>query len=162
MSAAREHVQKLFPDCRNPQVQQIALVPTGSSNHWIYVVNFHLPPETVLFPLPVLMNGEVVNPRPLQADEMQGFVRLNFPGTEVFQLLEVYRELAGGPFAGADLKVDKDVPLHVEITLESQSARKDEALRILAKALREQAGVVITQTATNQFSVSYDRTAKKK
>jgi hypothetical protein len=107
------------------------------------------------------MNGDVVNPRPLQPEEARGFVTLNFPGTKVSQLLEVYRDLAGGAFAGADLKVDADVPLHVEITLESRSASADEALRILEKALRDQAGVVITRTGTNQFSVRYDRAAKR-
>jgi hypothetical protein len=166
ISIATKWVQKFFPESTNPPVSQLEMKSVGHTGQWIYVALFELRSQpgwtpSVAFPVAVLMNGHVVQPKALPAGTRESFGSFSFKKALAIQVLTMYREFAGGPLTAADLKTSEDVPLNAEITIESQSATKTEALRIFEKALREQAGIVVTRTGANQFSVTYDPALKK-
>jgi hypothetical protein len=165
ISLATEWVHKFFPESTNPPVSQLDMKSVGHKGQWIYVALFELRSQpgwtpTVAFPVVVLMNGHVVEPTIVPDGESKSFGSFSLRKVPVIQVLMMYREYAGGPLAAADLKTSKDVPLNAEVSIESQSATRTEALRIFEKALREQAGVVVTPSGTNHFSITYDPTVK--
>jgi len=165
ISLAVEWAHRFFPEKTNPPVYQLEMKSVGRKGQWIYVALFELRSKpgwtpTVGFPVVVLMNGHVVEPTIVPGGTSQSSGAFSLRNAPVLQVLRMYREYAGGPLAAADLETSKDVPLNAEITIESQSATTREALRIFEKALREQAGVVVRPSGTNQFSATYDPTVK--
>jgi hypothetical protein len=165
VSIATEFVHKFFPESTDPPLDEIDMRHVGHKSQWIYLVLFKLRSQpgwtrTLDFPVVVLMDGRVVEPRVVPNGESKPFISVSLRKATVVEALTVYRECAGGPLTPAELKISTDVPVGAEISVESQSASNTEMQRIIEKALREQAGVVLTRGAPNQFSVTYDPTVK--
>lgn len=165
IAIATEFAHKFFPESTNPPVFELTMKSVGPKGQWIYIASLELRSQpgwepNLAFSLPILMNGRVVEPKAVPFGEEDDLTTFFLKKAPVLQVLQIYRDYAGGPLAGADLKTSEDVPLNAEISVGSQSATKTEALRIIEKALREQAGVVVTRIATHQFSVTFDPTVK--
>ncbi len=90
-----------------------------------------------------------------QIEEKDPFVFL-FEDGLVAQVLNVYETALGASFT-----IDKNVPMTARITAKSTSPSKDEGFQIIEKALRDQAGVVVSPTGPKQFQVKYEPTVKK-
>jgi len=78
---------------------------------------------------------------------------MNLLNTPLEKVLPIYHELSG-----LELVVSSDVrKLHPVITIRSASAlSKSEMLKLIEKALLEQAGVVITRLDEQRASVTYN------
>src|ERR1017187_748800 len=77
---------------------------------------------------------------------------INFANNEVSEILGVYRTLTG-----MDLVVDSRVKtVHHLITLQAKGASHDEEVKLIEKALIDQAGVVITRLDDKRASVTYN------
>jgi hypothetical protein len=77
---------------------------------------------------------------------------INFTNSEVSQILEIYRGMTG-----LALVIDSRVKtMHHPITLQAKAAAKDEAEKLIEKALVDQAGVVITRLDDKRASVTYN------
>ena len=77
---------------------------------------------------------------------------INFANSEVSQILEIYRSMTA-----MDLVIDSRVKtMHHPITLQAKAASKDEAVKLIEKALVDQAGVVITRLDDKRASVTYN------
>ena len=87
----------------------------------------------------------------LAADEPKG--TLNFKNAELQQVLPNYKALSG-----LDLVVDSRVKtVRWPVTLQSsEPLSKAEAMKLIEKALLEQAGVVITRLDGQRASVTYN------
>jgi type II secretory pathway component GspD/PulD (secretin) len=87
----------------------------------------------------------------LAADEPKG--TLNFKNAELQQVLPNYKALSG-----LDLVVDSRVKIvRWPVTLQSsEPLSKAEAMKLIEKALLEQAGVVITRLDGQRASVTYN------
>jgi hypothetical protein len=80
-----------------------------------------------------------------------------FTKLELATVLKLYREMSG-----AELQVHQRVDsLRAKITVDPQrDVTMPEAVRLIEKALREQAGVVVTHQDSNHVTVTYDETLK--
>jgi len=87
----------------------------------------------------------------LAADEPKG--TLNFKNAELQQVLPIYKALSG-----LDLVVDSRVKtVRWPVTLQSsEPLSKAEAMKLIEKALADQAGVVITHLDGQRASVTYN------
>jgi hypothetical protein len=163
---AKEQLRKLLPECDNPAVTQVSLIPIGRKGQWIYRIDFLLPaPQgtktSVPFSILVLMNGHPVQGNPVQSQNQKDFMPFEIGETSVAFVLDMYRELVGGLYKRADLDVAADVPLNSKVDLRSHSASREEAVKIIEAALREQAGVVLTPKTNGGYTVHYDPKTKK-
>ena len=84
-----------------------------------------------------------------------GMVVLNFNGTHPVHVLETYTELSG-----MQLVTSSHVnAVTTRITLQPQVAlKKSKMLKLVEKALLEQAGIVVTQLDDRRVSVTYNDT----
>ena len=77
---------------------------------------------------------------------------IHFTNAEVSQVLPIFRDLTG-----LELVIDSRAKsVRYTITLEAKAAGKDEAAKLIEKALVDQAGIVITRLDDKRASVTYN------
>ena len=77
---------------------------------------------------------------------------INFPGTDISKALELYRDLTGLKLV-VDSRVTKTGRT---VTIMAGASGKEEAAKIVEKALLEQTGTVITRLDEKRASVTYN------
>lgn len=86
------------------------------------------------------------------ADEVVPRGAIDVTNADVLQVLDVYKAMTG-----AQLVTDSRVKtVRHGITLLANPSRKEEAVKLLQKALLEQAGVVLTRLDDKRVSVTYN------
>ena len=88
----------------------------------------------------------------LSADEVAPRGAMDFTNADVLQVVDIYKAMTG-----AQLVTDSRVKMvRHTITLLANPSRKEEAVKLLEKALLEQAGVVMTRLDDKRVSVTFN------
>jgi hypothetical protein len=153
MTLAREALLKFQPESGKWKLRGLDLTQVGQKGQWMYIVRFEIPNDSpYMIPAPydvvVLMNGHVVEPAPrLLSENISTF--FGFDDASVQSVLQYYSDLSG-----KELVIDHEVSAKSKMTIMKRTLTQTEALALLERELRNQAGLLLTPTDDKRVAVT--------